>query len=493
MIKLNRLNLSLITFIAANIMLRSVGLARPLLGNFDSYQTGQAMMSVFFAQDFFSSLWFPKTYVLVNGEPSVVLLYYPVASLVVGLLHFLTNVPIDILGRAQAVVCHALTLVVLYRWLVNRLSVKQTWIILWAYSLFPISVIYGQSFQNEAFTSLVTVLFAKSWFDFCDKPRIRCFVIALLAFSACLVTRPNNLYMGLPCLFYAMTLSHRWRLSGALMMLGVLSLLAVLPWYWHCYDLTQKSTHVFASLFQQLKNSDSFGGGSFVLRPHLPLIIVKNLLTVVLTPIGAILFVGGVLQALRRRNPVTLFFLVWLSGFLVSVLIMPRKYADHAFYFMQFLVPAAYFVSLAYLAMESRFLFLQKLKWRVVFLFILFMISFRFFAHPAFVTGSEQKDFVHLGMKIKELTPKDAKIAVQGTYSLLYYADRFGWSDQFDIRADEGVSAIKNFEAQQQLTHVVLPHPNRFPENNMLMSHLRQNYRLIYQSPQGNIYERGQV
>jgi len=488
---LNRLNLSLITFIAANIVLRSLGLARPLLGNFDSYQTGQAMMSVFFAQDFFGSLWFPKTYVLVNGEPSVVLLYYPVASLVVGFLHFLTNVSIDILGRAQAVVCHALTLVVLYRWLVNRLSVKQTWIILWAYSLFPISVIYGQSFQNEAFTNLVTVLFAKSWFDFCDKPRIRCFAVGLLAFSVCLITRPNNLYMGLPCLIYGMTLPNRWRLIGALMTLGVLSLLAVLPWYWHCYDLTQKSTHVFASLFQQLKSSDSFGGGSFILRPNLPLLIINNLLTVVLTPAGAILFTGGVFQALRKRDPVRLFFLAWLSGFIVSVLIMPRKYADHAFYFMQFLVPAAYFVSLAYLALESRLLFLQKSKWRVAVLFVVFMISFRFFAHPAFVTGPEQKHFVDLGKKIKELTPKDAKIAVQGTYSLLYYADRFGWSDSFDIRPDEGVGAIQKFETQYGLSHVALPHPGRFPQDGLLMAYLRQNYRIIYQSSQGDIYERG--
>ncbi len=488
-----RFHFSLFVFIAANIFLRSLGIARPLLGNFDSYQTGQAMMSAFFANDFFGSLWFPRTYVLMDGEPSVVLLYYPVVSLVVGLVHMITHIPIDILGRAQAVVCHALTLVLLYKWLTVRLGEKLTWMMLWAYSLFPISVIYGQSFQNEAFTNLMTVWFVKNWFDFCDKEKPEYFVYALLAFFACIITRPNNLYLGLPCLVYALSFPGWRRLTGMLMLLGAGAVVLVLPWFWHCYDLTKNSTHVFSSLFLQLGNRDSFGGGSFILRPYLWVGIIKNIVTVVLTPPGVLLFILGLLQIRVQRRPETRFFLAWLIGFMVSVLLMPRKYADHAFYFQQFLVPAAYFIALACCVLEKKFFFLKKKKGQFFLLFSIFLISLRFFARPSFATGDEQKNFPELGRKIAKLTPKNAKIAVQGTYSLLYYGDRFGWSDQFDIRDDEGVGAIQKFEAGYGLSHVVLPHPERFPQDGLLMAHLRRNYRLIYESPQGNIYERGHV
>ena len=63
-----------------NALLRLIGVCRPLAGNFSQYQTGQGMMAHFFLLEGWQGWLYPKLYVLCNGKPGLVLLYYPVAS-----------------------------------------------------------------------------------------------------------------------------------------------------------------------------------------------------------------------------------------------------------------------------------------------------------------------------------------------------------------------------------------------------------------------------
>ena len=105
--------------------LRCIGLDRPLLGNFAVYQTAQAMISRFFIENHFSTWLYPQVNVLSNGKPGLLLLYYPVASFLAAVLHQITHLPLEILGRLQAIVFFLLASTYLYK-LVKKTNDSRT-------------------------------------------------------------------------------------------------------------------------------------------------------------------------------------------------------------------------------------------------------------------------------------------------------------------------------------------------------------------------------
>ena len=141
------------------VMLRLAGITRPLLGNFGDYQAGMAMIARHFAEGHFTTILYPQTYDLVNGQPSLVLLFYPLSSLLAAALHVLSGLSLDFLGRLQSVVFFAGAALLLYR-LVARISGRPVALAaLIAFSLSPLTIVYGQSFLNDMGAVFFILLF----------------------------------------------------------------------------------------------------------------------------------------------------------------------------------------------------------------------------------------------------------------------------------------------------------------------------------------------
>jgi len=145
--------------ILGGVLFRMAGLYRPLLGNFSQYQTGQAMMAKFFVEERFTNLFSPKLNMLVQGEPSLHLIHYPLSSLVAAVMAAIFGGEYSVWGRFQAVVFFALAAFFLFRLVCLLCDEETARGALIFFILCPLTIIYGQSFQSEMISVCSSIIF----------------------------------------------------------------------------------------------------------------------------------------------------------------------------------------------------------------------------------------------------------------------------------------------------------------------------------------------
>jgi len=87
----------------AVLLLKFSTLAKPFLGYFSGYQVYSGMVAQMFVSNDFGNLLLPQAQYLIKGVPAVVLIYYPLASLLAGLCHVLSGLSLDISGRLVSI------------------------------------------------------------------------------------------------------------------------------------------------------------------------------------------------------------------------------------------------------------------------------------------------------------------------------------------------------------------------------------------------------
>lgn len=501
-------------FILVSMALRLAGITRPFLGNFGDYQASQGMVAQFFIENHFTTLLYPQTHVLVGGEPSLVLLFYPLASLIAGILFSCFGGTLDFWGRFQAVLFFALSAYFLYRLIAKRLGERIALFSLAAFSLSPLTIIYGQSFMNEMAAVFFTVLFFHELLRFIGSRSPLSFFLSVLSLGLVLLMRPNASYLGLPALLLA---SEEGRERGKrgkfiLVVVFLMALALVIPglWYFHTWKVSQGAPNVYMSIFPQLQVRSSFLS---------PLIfqwgyyqkLIDSLAGIVLTPLGFTLALIGIFAGILKERK-SLFFLVWCLAFLGSSLLIPRKLIDHNFYLLHLVVSASAFVGLGFdLLMKS--LPQGKRTQRIAlagFLSLAFLLSMRYAAHPAFKTPEGERHTLAIAKKLAEVTDKEkSRVVVQGTRTFLYYADRYGWNsfsvektsevpDYYRLTNWQNLSPEEWERRNQALkepalyleylkegegaTHFLVTDPAKFYENADFSSRVHQRYQLLYEA-----------
>lgn len=405
--------------IFAGVLLRSAGLSRPLLGNFAIYQTAQAMIANFFIEQNFSNWLYPQVNVIAEGKPGLILLYYPVSSLLVAFAHALTRISVDLLGRAHAVLFFALAAIYVVKLVERLLSRKEALGALAVFCFLPLSVIYGQSFQNEMLTVFFSVFFFFYFLKGAETLSLSDALKASLGLSVILLTRPNNLFLGLPALYLLWAVGEAKFPRKFFWGIGVLMLSAILPifWYWHVWKVSAEHSNIYSTLFAQLMVRSSFIS-ALALQGSYYAKVFLQLAGIVLTPVG---FMALLLALFRLpKSRADWFFIFWLLGFLLSSILIPRKLLEHNFYWLHFIVPASVFMARGISSLNP------KVRIFAIVLFLLF--SVRYFFNPAFVTPVSDRSIPEMAAELKRLTDKNtAKVLIQGTHTLLYYSDRYGW------------------------------------------------------------------
>lgn len=494
---------------ALAIILRMLGIGRPLLGNFAIYQTAQAMIAKSFLESNFANWLHPHINVLAAGKPGLILLYYPISSLVVAIGHQLTHLPIDILGRLQAVIFFMISLIYLYQLVFELLGKNEAWWTAAIYSFLPLTVIYGQSFQNEMATICFTAMFFYHFYRALNTCKWKHVVASAFAIAMVLITRPNNLYLALPAL-YLMFQSHEKSFVARLRVsiwIAALGLILPAAWFWHIWKVSNEYSNIYSTLYQQLQVRSSFASKT-AFGWHYYTHILLQMAGIVLTPIGFILFLRGFFVAHEKKSG-KLFFILWIFSFIASSLLIPRKLLDHNFYWLHFVIAASPIMTLGVAAIPS------KLKSLFVVGFLLF--SFRYFYHPAFVTPVADKTMLPLAEQIQKLTEKNkTRLVVQGTHTLLYYADRNGWTfmvenpkrevsdyykymnweklspEQWDIRNKAFETPVGMLEYRRKYdgaTHFAINDYNSFKDKE-IASYLDAHYKRIFaDSSLGIIYD----
>ncbi|MDP3920130.1 MAG: glycosyltransferase family 39 protein [Candidatus Omnitrophota bacterium] len=429
--------------ISASVGIRLAGITRPLLGNFAVYGSAQAMIARFFLEGPFSSLLYPRINVLVNGEPSLILLYYPISSLIAAAMHTLFGGSLDVWGRLQAVVFFGLAAAFLYRLIRKVADEKMAVAGLTAFCLFPLTIIYGQSFQNEMATIFFSVGFFWYWLRLVETGKKYHILTAAMMLTGVLLTRPNNLYLLLPALYLALIKGNKISMGRLLFfrLVPCLLLSAVIPalWYFHVWRVSVEESNIYSTMFAQLMVRSSFVN-PIILTADYYKKLFDMLVTMSFTPIGFTLFVAGCFLAIPRWREAG-FFVLWCLAFLGSSLLIPRKLIDHEFYLLHFVTAGAPLVGLGFCAIAS--MFGREMRGRGVllgfFLLLALGMTMRYAAHPAFKTPASERHFIELAQKVNSLTEKArSRIVFQGTHTLLYYSDRYGWGFHLNRTGDIG-------------------------------------------------------
>lgn len=500
--------------ILSGLLLRALGLTRPLLGNFGDYQAGQAMVSKFLLENHFSTWLYPQVNVLVGGSPSLVLLFFPVCSLIAAFLFSLFGGSLDFWGRLQALVFFGAASIYLFRLVARFFEEKTALAALIAFSFSPLTIIYGQSFQNEMATVFFSLVFFYHLVRFLDKRSPVDFLVSSLALSGVLLTRPNGLYLIVPAFYLGLSndpkhTGLRGKQIRAVVFLFITGLIFPALWQSHIWRLSQTSSHVYMSIFPQLAVRSTFFS-PLVFHYDYYRGLLDNLVGVTFTPIGFTLLIVGILSA-SFRNRSHGFFILWALSFLFSSLLIPRKLIDHNFYLLHLVVPASPLIGYGFWKLVDPIWQDRKrlYKWVGSFLVVSFLVSMRYALHPAFKTPASEAHMLRVAKKLGEVTEKSkSRIIVQGTRTVLYYADRYGWaafsvkrgfelSDYYKLTnwqnltpekrqlqneaMKDPVSYLEYLRNEEGATHLVITSPSGFYQNENFAQYVHKKYPLVYQ------------
>ncbi len=411
-----RMQKALIGILLLAAGLRAAALGQPYLGNFSSYQLISASMSRFFLREHFSGLFMPKIDFLIEGSPGLHLHYFPVASLAAALMSWALPLALDITGRLQAMFFSLGTVVLLYAIGLRLRGRAFGLIAALVYAVSPISIIYGQSFMNEAagvfLVTLSLYAFLRGWAW-----------LGVVAIGLSIVTRLNSFYVFLPVLFLWVLRdgNFQWRRAFSWVLLCALACLLPLAWYGHTYFVPLTNPHVYICMFPQLGRQMPGAG----LNAEFLAVFAKTLGTLDFTPLGLLLLLIG-LGLKGSRTRAHLWILAWFFGVVISFLMIPQKIVDHNFYTLHLIPPAAFLIASALqwlYAKIPRCLFAPAA--------VLLILSCLGFAYGPVVNTvlPENQDVMQTAAVANSVLPPDAVIvAARGSAnSLLYYCDRRGW------------------------------------------------------------------
>lgn len=423
-----------LVLIAVAVLVRVAGLFRPLLGDFATKNVVYAMIARNWALGR-ASLFTPTLDCLTGGERSWHLLEVPLPAYLAGLCWQICGGSLDAWGRSISIAASAISVVLLYllarRWhgeLVGRAAAV-------IFALAPVSIVYGQSFMLEASVvalSLGTIWAGDGWCI--GRPAWRLLLAAVL-FGVLVLTKIYMLALLLPIGWLLLRQNrmadqaipgrHRdWKYySRTLVPFGVLLLAAIPALVWCGYALTiaDPAAVTSARVFFSLRESAASHGWPHPLltQPGFYAGVARNLVTVALTPVGALLLLAGLRHEAWRRHA------VWLGAAALLLLVLPRKFHEMNYYYLVVLPPLAIVAALGWEQLHRR---CGGRRTLVAVACLGALCSLRYTVRPAFVTPAEDSMVVAAAQRIRAVTPADAWIVTMhgSSIDLLYYADRKG-------------------------------------------------------------------
>lgn len=398
----------------------------PLFGHFGSYQAMNAMFAEMMHGNDVLSWFSPKSFILIDGMPSLHLLYYPFGSAFARLLQLgiFSNDWIPFFGKFQAVLCMGFSAWILYRIARRSYSKNESFWTVWAFLFSPMIMISGVSFQNEAPAILFLVLAVEKILG--KQPheiRWHAWLMAGIFLGLSVVARVH--FAALILVFLFMALKRKTVLTD-LVLLGIGFLIPIGAWVGWFYQLSVSGQSVQTSLFSQSGEGRILAASLFQ-----DLEFYKRLLKEILchwtTPFLLPFFLWGVFQ----KSSLRFTFLVWLASGFAVVLLLPQKVMDHPFYLIAN-IPAVAFLAGPIL---NRF-FESRSKWALVFVVAASLFSIKVFFGPAFHVSDQAYHWIKTARWIQSVTRLDEKIVLQHpqTAAMQYYTHRFGWGLDLDMQ-----------------------------------------------------------
>lgn len=405
------------------------------------------------------------------------------------------------IGRIQAVILFAVSLPFFF-WLVREIfgSTAAAWATFF-YCFTPINVFAGRSFMPDVPSLSFAIIGLYFFLRWVQNDQSSSLFSAAIAISLSLLIKITSIVILAPILYLAVAegadLGSGWRLAREadrghrprlqLLLFAAIALVPSAAWYWHAYQIAQKSyPHHF------------FGAGGVRIESFFWYWrIARQTLISSFTPLLSLLALIGLFVPQLRKHKYVHLFHWWLITMVLFVIIV--GYGNRHRWYQLPLVP----ITAAFAGAGCVFIG-SKLPSRVatVTLSIALAVSFLIIAfvhvRPFYETSGRQ--LRDAGLQLKKVTPSDALIvsADMGDPTIFYYADRKGWhfpehNGVYDGTPDDSQQAIENLERLRRrgATHFVFTR-NTFwwlPSYPEFASHLTNNTEIIEATPQFRIYK----
>lgn len=413
--------------LALTAAVRLIAITRPLLGNFATKNCVYAMIARNWAEGR-AGLFHPTLDILKGDSRSLHLLEFPVSAyLTGGLWRVLGGSPsLDLLGRATAVAFSVGSVGLMFLFVRRRHGQTAAAAAALVLALSPVSIVYGQNFMLEA--SLVC--FTLATFYTLDRWLAAGHLGWLLAAGVCLalllLTKIYMLVALLP-LGVAVWRSGRTRGRWAQSLSLATLLLAVLPaafWYAFAYQTASPEGPYADRVYYSVRQGTQTQLAAYGLlrSPDFYRQVLDNLTGVVLTPVGFMLLLAGLLDRRWRQDA------AWLLAVIVLVLALPRKFHEMDYYYLAVLPPLCIVAGLGWQVISERVRPGKVAATTLLLVALLF--SLRYAARPAFVTPDEDRGVLDAGREVQRLTAPDERVVtMHGTaIDLLYHCRRPGWA-----------------------------------------------------------------
>ena len=427
---------------------RSLGITRPLVGNFSTKSVIYGMIARNWAEGR-AGLFYPTMDVLIGGERSLHMLEFSVSAQLTGALWKWFGGSLDVWGRATSIAFLTAALLLLVDFVRRRHGEMAALGAGATLSLAPISIVYGQTFMLDAsivFFTMAVLYCADRWLV---SGRQAWLVPVAFCFALLLLTKVYLVVLLLP--MAAMVLwperfgpagqavsDNRWQRFSVALAVVVVAVIPVTLWCLHAWRVAAPGSPYADHIYSCLQGN----AGSY--RPPDPLLFggdfyrqaLDDLTTVLLTPVGFALLLAGFV----RRNWIR--YLPWLAAMAILVLALPRKFHDMNYYYMAVLPPLCVVAGLGWQTIWEQ---IRPGRVAVVgLLAVAVLFTARFAAKPAYGTPSEDRAVVAAGRAIQELTTREEPVATMhgAGITLLYYCNRPGWfleagTDDLDGQLDE--------------------------------------------------------
>lgn len=354
----------------------------------------------------------------------------------------------EVYHRGVSVFFASLTTVFLYL-LTRKLSGNVTALLAaFFFAVLPYNIYYGRVTMADPlhiFFGVLALYLVAKWSESKDLVWP---ILAGLATSFTILTKPYGLVLGLPIL-YMLLRGHGFNLfkTPGLYIYGFITLAPFFAWRWH---INQYPEGMFGTTWLYNQGDIRFTGSYF------RWIIFDRLNRLIFATGGFVLFFLGLVTGVTKKEGYMYHF--WLAGILLFFVVIAKGNVTHDYYQLP-IVPVGCILmarGLVWLVTLGKGFIQNSINVVIAASLVLMMIGFGWYEVRGFF-GVTRDVIVELGKKVDEVTPKDAKVIApyMNDPALLYQTNRYGWTNgggNIETYIKEGATylAVVNFDADTQ-------------------------------------------
>ena len=350
-------------------------------------------------------------------------------------------------GAARAVSVGFSLLTLLFVYLsAKRIFLKETsaLVALLFISFSPLYLAISRSIQPES-AFLAGLMGALYFFQrYLDKEELLSFWLSAIFLSFAVATKFFNAYLLVLIVYMA------WRAKGFSIFCDLKNYLYIIVvclsfvWYWYMWKLGLEMNLAYYP-YRYLGNKAGAATSAAEIILFWPAIIqcLKIFFIHILTPVGSILFFAGFLKKPKREEDT--FLVVWFVITLVTLIVGWKTVAQHSYYQIPLVLPAAFFVARGYEALR---LDRKSIVATLVLAAGVFCASY--FYKGLYFIPERRMAIIRAGEETDRLIPKTSLLVASHETSAiqLYYAHRRGW--QFSLIGRGSEALIKELEAHRR-------------------------------------------